>query len=538
MADAEDDDDWDPLRDPADDPVADDPPPQAMKVTATMAEEKPPSFAEVFEALNIKKPPAQEVQQAVVSEQPLVEGEQRRTYDIVVYGATGYTGCLVAEHLDSLFSEPGAKTHKWALAGRSREKLERLAANCKTASGICVASTEEGLSEMASSCSVLINCVGPFLVHGPAVVAACVEQGTHYVDVSGEVAFAKRIIDSHDKAARERGVKIVPYCAYDAGVFDIGGYLLAKRLGPLTQLREYYIVHPIPVKGGPSLSGLALLQHASWSEIQNVSENPFSLGGERECGVRDDDKDPSASKEDPLYPGAIWLARGAFAPVTTRNVRRTVELFEQTPAAKLQYGKSICVMGHDACQSKGQVRTRTNTTARTLLNPEQQQLQANATEEYIKSGAGGTPGMGPGRNMRAAIHSESFFVAQGEDDNWAHVHYQGPEVSEVTALVVVTGALVLVEELESLLPLGGVLTPAFAFHGSTWIERVVKRSFACATGGEAMRFQVADGKPLQEDLVKAIKAANEAVSAYGRQMALGTLPNGGNEEPEMLMLKQ
>uniref|UniRef100_A0A7S1QRN1 Saccharopine dehydrogenase NADP binding domain-containing protein n=1 Tax=Alexandrium catenella TaxID=2925 RepID=A0A7S1QRN1_ALECA len=503
---AEGDEDFDPFADPADD--------EAARCAEAEAEARTRALAAEASGSDLAPRP--------------------RPYDLVVYGATGYTGCLVCEHLDALLSAPGATAHTWAVAGRNPEKVRRLAANCRTRPGVLIASTEQGLEEMAGSCRVVINCVGPYLVHGPPVVAACVEKRTHYVDTSGEVIFVRRLIDSYGEEARRRGLMIVAYCGYDAAVFDIAGYMLAKKLGPLLSLREYTICHPIPQKGGPALSGLAMYQHASWEEMQCFL-HPFSLGGERACGVREEERDPTDADKDALFP-AVWVTTGLLGRVTVRCVRRTAMLFEETPSDALEYGRGACITSCDGMPTRMQARERAKMTSGSPSSPGEQAAIARAMEESVHRGERGIPGLGPGRAVRSGIRSESFVVARGESGEWAHVHYLGPEVSDATAIPAVAGALVLLEEAEKLRAeeRGGVVTPAFAFHGSSWVQRVAGQRFALAPACRPMAFEVQDGQPSEDRLVEVMREAATGYMNFCKQLVTGDIPERGNEVPELL----
>jgi short subunit dehydrogenase-like uncharacterized protein len=147
-----------------------------------------------------------------------------RPYEIVVFGATGVTGAFAAEHL----ADHAPAGTRWAIAGRSARKLDeivsRLAGRACPPSGAIAADVadDESVRKMAAQTKVLATTVGPFDEYGEPVVRACVEEGTDYVDMTGEPQFVDRMILRYDDRARERGLKIVPCCGIDSIPHDLG----------------------------------------------------------------------------------------------------------------------------------------------------------------------------------------------------------------------------------------------------------------------------------------------------------------------------
>ena len=157
-----------------------------------------------------------------------------RPYDIVLYGATGFTGGLVADYLLRHMPEGGS----WAVAGRNRTKLDALVARLATempdvpAPGVVVADTEDARSlvEMALSTRVVITTVGPYLEYGEPLVAACAEVGTDYVDLTGEPEFVDRMYLAHHDAAVASGARIVHACGFDSIPHDLGVFYTMKQV--------------------------------------------------------------------------------------------------------------------------------------------------------------------------------------------------------------------------------------------------------------------------------------------------------------------
>lgn len=143
-----------------------------------------------------------------------------RSWDITIFGATGFVGRLIAAYL-AAHAPPQLRL---AVAGRARDKLERLAAELGREVGIVVADVDDAaaLARMAASTRVVLTTVGPYVQFGEPVVRACVEQGADYLDLTGEPAYVDRIIDLHHEAARARGVLVLPCCGFDSIPTDLG----------------------------------------------------------------------------------------------------------------------------------------------------------------------------------------------------------------------------------------------------------------------------------------------------------------------------
>lgn len=163
---------------------------------------------------------------------------EQRNFDIVLFGATGFTGELTARYLADCREK---ETLRWALAGRSRSKLEGLKAgicsdfpHCSSL-GIIEADINDprSLTEMAAQAKVLITTVGPYLNYGEAVVKACVEAGTHYVDLTGEPEFVDSMVHLYDEVAQKKHIKIVNSCGFDSIPHDLGALFTVNALNEL-----------------------------------------------------------------------------------------------------------------------------------------------------------------------------------------------------------------------------------------------------------------------------------------------------------------
>jgi short subunit dehydrogenase-like uncharacterized protein len=180
--------------------------------------------------------------------------EQPQSGPIAVYGATGFTGGLIAREL----RRRGADL---LLAGRDGEKLDALSAELGGAPVAAVSLRDpRGLREALEPCSVAIACAGPFTLYGEPLVAAAVQSDTHYLDTTGEQGFIKAVFDRHGAAAAKRGVALVSGMGFDYVPGDLIAALTAEGMGALDEIAIAYCVHDFAPTQGTALSGLEIMR--------------------------------------------------------------------------------------------------------------------------------------------------------------------------------------------------------------------------------------------------------------------------------------
>jgi len=265
-------------------------------------------------------------------------GRDGRELDVVLHGATGFTGRLVAEHL--LVRHGADGDLRWALSGRSREKLERvrdeLARDTGVASArelplvVADAHDAEALAGLARRTRVVCTTVGPYALHGSELVAACAGAGTHYCDLTGEVPWMRRMIDAHESAARESGARIVHACGFDSIPSDLGTWFLQREMRERQGAPASHVklrVHGMRggMSGGTAASMLNILEEAGRDPaVRRLLADPHALEPEAASG---------AGESEPLTPRwdddfESWTAPFVMAAINTRVVRRTRALLE------------------------------------------------------------------------------------------------------------------------------------------------------------------------------------------------------------------
>jgi short subunit dehydrogenase-like uncharacterized protein len=247
-------------------------------------------------------------------------------FDIVVYGATGFTGQLVAEYLATHYK--GDAALKWAMAGRSLDKLkavrEAIGAPAETPLIVADASDEGSLKAMVAQTKSVITTVGPYLLYGNELIAECAANGTDYFDLCGEVPWMRRMIDAHLATAQKSGARIMFSCGYDSIPFELGTFFVqeeAKRVfgaaaarvkGRVRQMRGTF-------SGGTAASSKAIFEAASQDAgLLALLRDPFALTPDFQGP-----KQPPGNK--PVYDEDLktWLTPFFMANINTRNVHRS-----------------------------------------------------------------------------------------------------------------------------------------------------------------------------------------------------------------------
>src|SRR5579872_6019629 len=206
-------------------------------------------------------------------------GSDRR-FDVVLWGATGFTGQLVAEYLVTHHGAGAAL--RWAIAGRSRDKLERvrqgLTAIDKSARDLPIltgdSADRDSLDAIVKTTRAVCSTVGPFAVHGKELVAACVDAGTDYCDSTGEPQFVRAMIDAHHERAGKTGARIVHCCGFDSIPSDLGNLMLQEHARAEHGARCFEVRHTVSLRGGAISGGTAA------SMVQLMEE------ATRDAGVR------------------------------------------------------------------------------------------------------------------------------------------------------------------------------------------------------------------------------------------------------------
>ncbi len=364
---------------------------------------------------------------------------KKREFDVIVYGATGFTGRLVAEYL------VGQGTKGWAMAGRSADKLaevrDLIGAPASTPLVEADAANPRSLRDMVARARVIITTVGPYQLYGSDLVAACAEAGTDYVDLCGEPGWMREMIDAHEAKARETGARIVFSCGFDSIPFDLGVWFLQdeaiRRFGkPLPRVKGRVRKMQGGASGGTIASLMATVKAAATNlALVNLLRSPFALtpgfeGPSQPMGlIPEYDSDTGT-----------WAAPFVMATINTKNVHRTNHLLGHLWGEDFTYDEMMMTTPGDA----GKAIAEGIASALKSVNP-------------FGDGPVPKPGEGPSQEQRETGFYDILFIGAGEGGEALRASVSGDRDPGYgsTSKMIAESALTL---LEFPAP-GGVFTP-------------------------------------------------------------------------------
>jgi short subunit dehydrogenase-like uncharacterized protein len=401
--------------------------------------------------------------------------EQRRDLDIVLYGATGFTGRLVAEYLVGADIE-GVSI---GLAGRSRDKVAAVRDGLGPVAAdwpvvVADADDPDSLAEMVERATVVVTTVGPYAQYGLPLVEACASTGTHYVDLTGEVLFMRDSIASYDAMAAASGARIVHSCGFDSipsdlGVLDLAERVAADGAGELTDTTLVVTKMRGGLSGGTLASGMAEMAAARKDpERKAALRDPYSLSPDRaaepELGDQSDPRGTSFDEELGQWVGPFFMAG-----INTRVVRRSNALLGYAYGRQFRYREVMGLgTGPDAAAKGAALAVGMGGLGAVMSN----EVTGKAART-VASKALPKPGEGPDEETRRKghftmeIHARTTTGATYVET----VAAQGDPGYAATCVMLGESALCLVRDLDDLPDVAGVLTPAVAF-GSVLVERL------------------------------------------------------------------
>lgn len=377
-------------------------------------------------------------------------------YDIVLYGATGFTGRQTAQH----FAAHAPADLRWAIAGRSKDRLDALAAEVSP-HGVIVADSSDPLSvdAMVAQARVLCTTAGPFAKYGTPVVEACVAHGVDYVDITGESPWVRDMIDQFHDAAALGGTRIIPFCGFDSVPSDLGvlyvvDHLRRTRDTATRRVSSSFLAHG-GINGGTLASALSMAESGDARRMADpVLLNPRDMQTEAE---RKRSKDLRRVIFDPDR--GVWLTPFIMAQINTRVVRRSNALFS-TFEGEQAYGPEFTY--HEAMETKSKPKAYGIGVALAGL---EKALQHPWGRRLLRK-IGPTPGAGPSEETMDGGFTRVRLVGTGEDGHTvlAKLQSDGDPGNRVTVKILAESALMLATTKRAQLPggapRGGVLTPA------------------------------------------------------------------------------
>jgi short subunit dehydrogenase-like uncharacterized protein len=272
-----------------------------------------------------------------------------RKFDIVVFGASGFTGRLVVEYLHQQY--PSDSGLRWAVAGRNQAKLEKVLSDFgidRDSVPILIADSDDrqSLDAITEQTRVVLTTVGPYANYGSALVASCVANGSDYCDLAGEVQWMRKMIDEHQAEATRSGARIVHSCGFDSIPSDIGVHFLQKNAIDLFNApcsKVSLLVRAISggASGGTIASGLNAIEEAKKDrKIARILADPYSLNPENQRKGPDGRDQMGVKFNDAL---GVWTAPFVMGIVNMRIVRRSNALLDYRYGENFSYDESTLV---------------------------------------------------------------------------------------------------------------------------------------------------------------------------------------------------
>jgi short subunit dehydrogenase-like uncharacterized protein len=371
-------------------------------------------------------------------------------FDVIVHGATGFTGRLVAEHFPTHHPDV-----RWAMSGRSADKLaavrDEIGAPADTPLIVADADDPASLRAMVQRTKAVLTTVGPYQLYGSDLVAACAETGTDYLDLCGEPAWMRQMIDAHERKARDSGARIVFSCGFDSIPFELGVWFVQQEAirqfgAPVARVKGRVRAMRGTFSGGTAASLKATMAAAARDpQVLEHLKNPFALtpdfaGPKQPHGAAvafDDDLD-------------AWTAPFVMAAINTRNVHRSNWLMDQPYGAEFIYDEMILTGPGEGGEAAA--------------------LAVAAGNASMGAEGGPKPGEGPSKEEREAGFYDVLFVAITEDGRQVRASVKGdkdPGYGSTSKMIAET-ALCLIGAPDVA---GGIWTPGAALRGKL-VERL------------------------------------------------------------------
>lgn len=375
-----------------------------------------------------------------------------RELDIVVYGATGFTGRLVAEYLNNTYGVN--QDVNWAMAGRSLDKLvlvrDEMGIDLAVPLIVADGSDLQSINSMVDRASVVLTTVGPYQLYGNELVAACAERGTDYVDLCGEPAWMHKMIADHSAAAEKSGARIIFSCGFDSIPFDLGVLFLQnyakETLGSAVSRVKGRVRSMKGTFSGGTLASFRATMAAAGKDrnLIGVLRNPFSLTP----GFEGADQ-PLGNK--PEFDTSInsWVAPFVMASINTKNIHRSNMLMGHLYGEDFVYDEMLVTGSGDRGEAVAKAVAEDNS-------------MANDPRK---------PGEGPSKEERETGFYDVLVVGEHSDGRSVRISVKGDKDPGYgsTSKMIAESAVCLVKNPD--LASGGIWTPAPAM-GEKLIERL------------------------------------------------------------------
>ena len=355
----------------------------------------------------------------------------QREFDLVLHGATGFTGQLASDELMRF-----APSHlKWAISGRSANKIKVLAKKLGVPGLVADGLNQSDVDSLASKTRVVLSCAGPFSLYGSLLVEACVKHATHYADLTGELPWIHQLIEKHHQKCSEEGTTVIPASGFDSVPTDLAVQALVKELPSATNIYGFYTMKG-GLNGGTLHSGLALADKGNFPR-------------------------PYFPKVFHVPPLNRWAAPFLMAAVNESVVRRSAKFL-----ATEQIGYQDSFHYQEYLMVGGRLQAHTMSTLLKLSSA----MLASPTGRWLLRRFGPKPGEGPSQKSIRTGFAHLVLMAGSLDQPIAiqRWDWSGDPSNQITVACLVQTGLALADG-QALR--GGVLTPASGL-GASLLQRL------------------------------------------------------------------
>jgi short subunit dehydrogenase-like uncharacterized protein len=384
----------------------------------------------------------------------------KKPFDLIVFGATGFTGRLVAEHLFKTYGVGGAVA--WAIAGRNLDKLAATRRDIGAADSLPLlqadAADAKALAALVPQAKAILSTVGPYQQHGEPLVRACADAGTDYVDLCGEPLWMAQMIARHQAAAHASGARIVFSCGFDSIPFDLGVVFLQaeaqRRFGqPLQRVRARVRVMKGGFSGGTMASALATFEAiARDRSLARTMADPFALTPgfrgpaqpEGDAAVFDDAAE-------------AWTGPFVMAAINTKNVHRSNALRGHPWGRDFVYDERMLTGSGAGGERRAKALARTTRLQNAVLG-------FGPARELLRRVALPKPGQGPSQRERDSGRYELLFIGDTAQGRRLRAVVRGDRDPGYgsTCKLISESALCLVQDTSHAMAGGGIWTPGAA----------------------------------------------------------------------------
>ena len=379
-----------------------------------------------------------------------------REFDVVIFGASGYTGKLVAEYMHDQYGND--HSIKYAIAGRNIEKLLEVKKDLRLNEDISILEVDSSilnsLDKMTRSARCILTTVGPYQLYGSKLVESCARNGTDYVDLTGEPGWMYEMINAHKETAQKSGARIVFSCGFDSIPFDLGVYFVQnaakEKFGkPAPHVRGRVKAMNGEFSGGTIASlGATMSTLKEKPELIKVLANPFSITEGFEGPSQLDDSKPLLDEK-----MNMWLSPFVMAPINTKNIHRSNALFDHAYGVDFCYDEMMIAGDGD----EGEQMAKTMSSGNPMGGDNLPQ-----------------PGEGPSKESREQGNYDILFFADLEEKSIeARVTGDMDPGYGSTSKMIAESALCLIQDCSELS--GGIYTPAPSM-GEKLIDRLIKKA--------------------------------------------------------------